>query len=80
MIRYRMAPFCKSLHPPPSPLASDSRKSQVNLALGVRTCHPTRGKCAVMARGEVGVGVGSPLAGFPSNKEIWFFDDFSKVI
>jgi hypothetical protein len=27
-----------------------------------------------------GGGVGSPLAGFPSNKEIWFFDDFSEVI
>jgi hypothetical protein len=27
-----------------------------------------------------GDGVSSPLAGFPSNKEIWFFDDFSEVI
>jgi hypothetical protein len=25
----------------------------------------------------VGVGLGSPLAGFPPNKEIRFFDDFS---
>jgi hypothetical protein len=32
-----------------------------------------------MARGEVGGGVGSPLAGFPPNKEIWFLDDFSDV-
>ncbi len=24
--------------------------------------------------------MGSPLAGFPSNKEVWFLDDFSEVI
>ncbi len=30
--------------------------------------------------GGGGGGVGSPLACFPSNKEIWFFDDFSEVI
>jgi hypothetical protein len=38
---------------------------RVILASKSRTCRPTRGKCAVLARGEVGGGVGSPLAGFP---------------
>ncbi len=52
IIRYRMAPFRKSPRPPPSP----SRKwfSRVKVSLADRTCRPTRGKCAVTARGEVG--------------------------
>ncbi len=54
-----------ALPPPPREWCS-----QVNLALAIRICCPTRGKCAVTACGEVGGGVGSPLAGFPPNKEI----------
>ncbi len=34
---------------------------------------------ARMLRNEWDAGVGSPLAGFPPNKEILFFDDFSEV-
>jgi hypothetical protein len=36
--------------------------------------------CGNGSRRGGGGGVGSPLAGFPSNKEVWFLDDFSEVI
>ncbi len=71
-----MALFRNSPRPPPPPR---EWIPWVYVVLAVRTCRPPRVKCEVTARGEVGDGMGSPLAGFPPNKEIQFFDDFSKV-
>ncbi len=64
--------------PPPLPrviLASKSRTCGSHLSSNTwKMCGNG------LRRGGGGGGVGSPLAGFPSNKEIWFFEDFSEVI